>query len=81
MKRVGKNCGAIGFAIYLDAIDRLFADKKEYDVDVVVVYKDGVSVKKLTEFASELRAQGNSVTVIKNLPEKITYKKIIQFEE
>ena len=38
MKKMGRKSGAIGFAVYLDMLERLGLSEKEYDVDAVILY-------------------------------------------
>ncbi len=61
---MGKNCGAIGFAVYLDKLDRLLMQKSETDVDILLVYEKGTppvvvakEVQKLSQGNKTVRAQ------------------------
>ena len=40
MERMGKKAGALGFAVYLDSLDRLEPYEKMYDFDVVFLYDE-----------------------------------------
>ncbi len=74
LKRMGKNCKAIGFAIYPDEFDRLYTVKKEYDVDVVVVYTDNSDKTTVLKTVNQLVKEGKTVTAVKTIPQKMTYK-------
>ena len=37
MKKMGRKSGAIGFAVYLDMLERLNETEKIYDVDTVIL--------------------------------------------
>ncbi len=78
LKRMGKNFKAIGFAIYLDDLGRLFAVKKDYDVDVVIKYGESSIKSEVLKKVKELYKAGKTVTAVKNIPSKLTYKEIIE---
>ena len=76
MKRMGKKSRAVGFAVYLDALERLLEDRNEFDVDVVLLYKDtddGVAVLKK---AAAIRENGSSVAVLRSVPETLRCKEV-----
>ena len=81
MRKLGKDSGAIGFAVYLDLIDGLEDAGNEYDTDVVVVYSDNVSAQKLFALVNEIRESGERVTVRKTKPTRLKYKKLIELNE
>ena len=72
MKRMHKNAGAIGFAVYLDLLERMESEN-QYDVDVLLTYTDVTPIEKVLSRAAELTAQGKRVSVQKQIPEKLTY--------
>ncbi len=74
LKMMGKNCKAIGFAIYPDEFDRIFAVKKQYDVDVVVEYTDVSDKTEVFLTMKKLIAEGKTVTAVKAIPAKLKYK-------
>ncbi len=78
LKRMGKNCKAIGFAIYPDEFDRLFTVKKEYDVDVVIVYSDNSNKTEVLKKVKEISESGKIVTAVKVIPNKLIYKEKIE---
>ena len=61
LKRLGKRAGAIGFAVYLDQLERLGAKEDEYDVDTLLLYEEPVDALKLTQAVRMLTASGQSV--------------------
>ena len=61
--KMGKKMGAIGFAVYLDLLERLYEKGDENDVDVLLLYDDESSpadvmeaVKKLSEGKKKVKA-------------------------
>ena len=77
MKKMGKESGAIGFAVYLDLLGELSGDAPEYDGDVLVIYDENTSLEALIGLTDELTASGKSVTVRKSVPERLKYKETI----
>ncbi len=65
LSRMGRSCGAIGFAVYLDALEGFNESKLQTDVDVLLVYDDEGSAEQVVAKANELRAAGKSVRVQK----------------
>lgn len=74
MARMGKTGGAVGFAVYLDSLDRLEPYEKQYDFDVVLLYDEDADVSMVLKEAKALRDTGKSVTVQKQLPGRLTYR-------
>ena len=63
LKKMGKNSGAIGFAVYLDLLER-FGDNDEYfDVDVLLTYENGALPKDIIDAVKLLSSYGKSVKV------------------
>ncbi len=61
MKKLGRDAGAIGFAVYLDMLERLSFDNARYDVDTVILYGADSDMAKVFETAEALRGEGKSV--------------------
>ena len=61
MKKMGKCAGAIGFAVYLDMLDRLNGDAQRYDVDTVLLYGDDSDMAEVTRIAAQMRDDGIDV--------------------
>ncbi len=78
MKHMKRKSGAIGFAVYLDELQNLNATT-EYDVDVLLVYGENDDVFALKKIADELKSNGESVLMQKEIPEDIKYKKLMKF--
>ena len=79
MARMGRKSGAIGFALYLDLLDGLETDKKNYDVDTLVLYSDSTDISKVYDKVNELNLKGLSVSAQKAIPAKLRYREIIDF--
>ena len=78
VRRMGKAKGAVGFALYLDRLERVGETETPPDADVVLLYDDTADIAVLTATANELRQQG-SVLVLKQLPEDKRFGRILYF--
>lgn len=72
MHKLGHNCGAIGFAVYVDELERLPLPPREYDVDVWIETEDeadaGMNAAALLAAVRRLTAAGLSVRVADRSP-------------
>ncbi|MBQ9195768.1 MAG: ATP phosphoribosyltransferase regulatory subunit [Clostridia bacterium] len=63
VKKLGKNAGAIGFAVYLDLLSQLPAGERGLDADVLLLYGDRDAPADVLEKAKAIRATGKTVRV------------------
>lgn len=75
MVRLGKKTGAIGFALYLNEINRIAEERKSFDVDAVLVYGEE-GVVAVSEAVRQLQKEGLSVRAEKQIPEGLRYKEL-----
>ena len=80
MEKMNKNAGGVGFAVYLDHLERLDAIEKKYDVDIVLLYDPAVSISEISQAAKELTSDGSSVLVLKQKPENLRFRQLMQYE-
>ncbi len=78
MKKMSRKSGAIGFAVYLDVLERLFQEESAFDVDVVLLYEDGAKLSEISGAVKKLSENGEKVLAQKIKPEKIRYKRLIK---
>ncbi len=76
MRKMGRTSSAIGFAVYLDALERFKENENEFDVDVVLLEND--SIDAVFDAVNQLSSDGQTVRVCKNIPENIRYKRIVK---
>ncbi len=76
LKAMGKDGGAIGFAVYSDMLERIDETKKEFDCDVLLVYNDEVDVCDVLRAAGELKEENMSVNIQKSTQTLIRAKKV-----
>ncbi len=63
LEKMGKNTGAVGFAIYMNMLDLYFDDRREYDVDILVTYGEGADLIAMTKTVNMILGGGRSVRV------------------
>lgn len=61
LQKLGKSGGAVGFALYLNELERLYTEQKDCDFDMCVLYDDACSYAGLFDYVESLRAAGYSV--------------------
>lgn len=81
MKKLGKASGAIGFAVYLDMLERLPRNTEKYDVDVVLLYGEDSAPSSLLEAADELRKKGLTVRAEYGDSTKLRYRRLCRVTE
>lgn len=75
MKKMGKKSGAIGFAVYLGALERLDVTDHKYDVDIVILHQG--NPEAALRAAETLSYDGASVRVCRQMPTEIRYRQLI----
>ena len=63
LSKMGKRQGAIGFAVYLDLLERLDEGAKRFDTDALLVYGEEDSAEAVALTAKAMRESGESVLV------------------
>ena len=81
MQRMGKRERAVGFAIYMDLLERLEDARRPYDVDTLLLYDEGADVAALARAVRTLTEQGKSVLAQKAIPAKLRYRELVRFAE
>ena len=81
MKKMRKNSKAIGFALYLDLLERLEENNEEFDFDAVILYDDNCALIDVNEAVANLTSQGKSVIALKEINSKLKYKQLLKITE
>ncbi|MBQ7887363.1 MAG: ATP phosphoribosyltransferase regulatory subunit [Clostridia bacterium] len=63
MRRMGRKSQAMGFAVYLDQLERLLGEKREYDVDLLILYGEAAKPADVLLAAQRAKEKGLSVRV------------------
>lgn len=81
MEMFGKDAGAVGFALYLNEINRIKTEKPEFDVDVLVLYDAKADLSGLMEQIEELQKDGLSVYAAKSIPKGLRHKSTYRYAD
>ncbi len=81
MAKLGHDMGAIGFAVYLDELERLPLPPRDYDVDVWVQAAPDEDAAGLLAKVAELTAQNLSVRVADKLPSDLRARLHYQYQK
>ena len=79
MQKMKRKSGAIGFAVYLDTLERLDEAPRDCDVDTVLLYSAADSIEKINKCVGKLASLGKTVLACKQLPENIKYRTLLKF--
>jgi ATP phosphoribosyltransferase regulatory subunit len=77
LRKLGKNSGAVGFAVYMDLLSYIGRDADRYDADVLIVYDKETPAQEIFRVSEQLKAEGIRVFVSAVKCENIKYKKLI----
>ncbi len=78
MEKMGKSAKALGFAVYLDLLERLETTEDGYDADVLVLYDETVPVTDVCKTVSTLVNSGKTVSVQTSAPESLRCREVVQ---
>ena len=78
MQKMGRKSGAIGFAVYLDMLERFSESEKSFDVDTLLLYDSNVNFEELQNVVNSLAANGKSVMAQKKKPENIRFRELLR---
>ena len=78
--KMGKSFGAIGFAVYLDRLERFGTSPDEYDTDILLVYGDGADANAVIGAVAELTAKGYRVRTATDGQTSVRYRQLIKLD-
>ena len=79
MAKMGRRDKAIGFALYMDRMERLRQEARAYDVDTVLLYDSDAELTLLQARTAQLGAAG-SVLALRQKPENLTYRRLLKLQ-
>lgn len=80
VQRMGKSGQAIGFAVYMDQLERYEETEEGFDVDVLLLYNESNDPAKVAIAAQNLRAEGNTVRVERTIPVGLRYRTCMEVD-
>lgn len=81
LSKMGKSSGAIGFAVYLDRIERLESKSAHYDADILLVYDEGTDVSDIINAVNTFISSGKTVRAVRNIDENLKYGQLVKLDE
>ena len=80
LAKMKKGSSAIGFAIYLDLLERFEDECLGYDIDTVLLNDGSTDPIILSEIANKLYSEGG-VLVTSAIPKNIKYRRLMEIKE
>ena len=78
LQKMNRKAGAIGFAVYLDLLERMETTSKDFDVDILLLYTEGTTLCSLRDAVARLSARGDRVMVQRAVPEKLRARQVMK---
>jgi len=80
LRKLGMKSDAIGFAVYLDMLERYGEIDRPYDVDVLLLYGDTTNLTRLANMVKELTDSGQSVRAQRHDAGELKYRRKMNAE-
>lgn len=80
MQSLSRKSKAIGFAVYIDMLERFNIKEREFDYAAVLLYSENDSISTVKDAAQRLINEYGCVFTAKKLPEKVTYGKLFELQ-
>ena len=80
MQSMSRKSKAIGFAVYIDMLERFNVKEREFDYAAVLLYSENDSISTVKNAAQRLINEYGCVFTAKKLPEKATYGKLFELQ-
>lgn len=81
MRKMGRSAGAIGFAVYLDELERIVPEDTTPDADVLLLYDEGVSPARVCRETRALTAAGKTVMAQQREPDRGVFGEVRRLTE
>ena len=75
LNRLGKKSNALGFAVYLDRLERFENDLPEYDVSAVLLYDETANIFEVIEAQRRLSQEFSTVITARAIDPSLRYFK------
>lgn len=80
MQSMSRKSKAIGFAVYIDMLERFNIKEREFDYAAVLLYSENDGISTVKNAAQRLINEYGCVFTAKKLPEKATYGKLFELQ-
>lgn len=81
LRKLGRHGGAVGFAVYLDALGRLAETADRPDADVLLLYPEDADPSAVLAAVRSLSAEGQTVCAQKRPPARMRYGRTLTLTE
>lgn len=81
MQKMGRRSKAVGFAVYLDLLERLDNRSPEFDADALLLYDDSSDIAAVHAHAAKLAQSGMRVNVTRQVPAGYKYKQLLRLSK
>lgn len=81
ISQMGKQGRAVGFAVYMDFLERYYERERIYDVDAVIRYDDSTDRRTLFNAVQVAMNKGLKVTAQKEISDKLRYRMLYTIDE
>ena len=80
MRKMRRSARAVGFAVYLDLLERFSGETENYDVDTVLLYAPDTPAAALLRAVQALSRDGRSVSAQHTAPEKLRWRRLARLD-
>ncbi len=80
VKKLGKDCGGIGFAVYLSEMGRMPLPARKWDVEAMILYGEDTDMKELTAQVQKLTRKGLRVRAERSVPPQMRAETVYRLE-
>lgn len=81
LQKLGKKLGAIGFAVYLDRLERFDSSALDYDVDDMLIYDENADIRDIITARAELAKCGARVLVGRSPDRTVRYRRLLKLTD
>ena len=78
MRQMGRSSGAVGFAVYLDVLERHKLERCDYDYDVILINDGSADTSDVIKEVERLSKNGDSVAVFKKKPQNARSREMLR---
>ena len=79
LAKMGRGDKAIGFALYMDRMERLAPAGRQYDVDTVLLYDETADLRTLQARTEALSREGNVLASVEK-PANLRYRRLLKLQ-
>ncbi len=81
LSKMGKEGGAIGFAVYLDLLQRYNTPERGFDADILLLYDETTDAAALTRAVKMLGESGKTVRAQKSIPDGFRCRQLLTMKD